>query len=327
MAAAIPAPEVAAMPRIPLPPYPNGWFALALSSELQSAAVITRHALGRDFVLYRGEDGQARTVDAHCPHLGAHLGNGGRVRGNAIQCPFHSWCFDGTHGHCVEIPYARKIPPKARIGTWPTLERNGLVFVYHHVEGVAPTWEPQTIPELTDPNYVLHGTREWTIRSHPQEIMENGVDFAHFSTLHGWKTANCHWEPDGPFYRLRIDVDSTAEEQAATAANATDVDSFNSGPGFLFTRVRGAMDGIAVNALTPIEPERVRILHTYHAHRRVDPEMVKGFFEAYAADWLLDLPIWDHKIYRPRPALTEGEGDFVRFRKWYAQFYSQPTNA
>jgi len=86
------------------------------------------------------------------------------------------------------------------------------------------------------------------------------------------------------------------------------------------------MDGIAVNALTPIEPELVRILHTYHAHRRVDPEMVRGFFEAYAADWQLDLPIWDHKIYRPRPALTEGEGDFVRFRKWYAQFYSQPTN-
>ena len=55
------------------------------------------------------------------------------------------------------------------------------------------------------------------------------------------------------------------------------------------------------------------------------PEIVKGFFEAYAADWKLDLPIWDHKIYRARPALAEGEGDFVRFRKWYAQFYSEPV--
>jgi phenylpropionate dioxygenase-like ring-hydroxylating dioxygenase large terminal subunit len=309
------------MTRIPLPPFPNGWFAIAHDDELVPGELRTLHRLGRDLVAWRGEDGRARVVDAYCPHLGAHLG-GGTIRGNTIQCPFHSWRFDGESGACVEIPYAKRIPPRARVGAWPVLERNRLVFVYHHAEGAAPSWEPETIPELSDPRYRLHGRLEWTIRSHPQEIMENGVDFAHFSTLHGWKTARCHWEPDGPFYRLKIDVDTGAEAQAATAANATDVDSFNSGPGFLFTRVRGMMDGIAVNALTPIEPERVHIVHAYYAREDVDPAVAKGFFEAYAADWKLDFPIWDHKIYRPRPNLTEGESDFARFRKWYAQFYS-----
>ena len=28
-------------------------------------------------------------------------------------------------------------------------------------------------------------------------------------------------------------------------------------------------------------------------------------------------------LYRPRPNLADGENDFGRFRKWYAQFYSE----
>ena len=35
--------------------------------------------LGRDFVIYRGTDGAVRVLDAYCPHLGAHLGYGGKV--------------------------------------------------------------------------------------------------------------------------------------------------------------------------------------------------------------------------------------------------------
>ncbi|MCA9771856.1 MAG: hypothetical protein KC466_05570, partial [Myxococcales bacterium] len=113
-------------------------------------------------------------------------------------------------------------------------------------------------------------------------------------------------------------------EQAATAALATDVDSFNSGPGFLYTRVKGAMDGIAMNMLTPIDPERLLVQHAYYAHKRCDPAVVEGFFKAYEADWHLDFPIWEAKIHRLKPLLAEGDGDIPRFRKWYAQFYSEP---
>ena len=30
---------------------------------------------------------------AHCPHMGAHLGFGGRVVGEAIRCPMHGFSF------------------------------------------------------------------------------------------------------------------------------------------------------------------------------------------------------------------------------------------
>jgi hypothetical protein len=40
-------------------------------------------------------------------------------------------------------------------------------------------------------------------------------------------------------------------------------------------------------------------------------------------DFELDIPIWSNKLYRSRPNLADGENDFGRFRKWYAQFYSE----
>jgi len=37
-----------------------------------------------------------------------------------------------------------------------------------------------------------------------------------------------------------------------------------------------------------------------------------------------DTPIWEHKRFLPVPALADGDGPILKFRKWYAQFYAEP---
>jgi 3-ketosteroid 9alpha-monooxygenase subunit A len=37
-----------------------------------------------------------------------------------------------------------------------------------------------------------------------------------------------------------------------------------------------------------------------------------------------DIPIWEHKTYRPIPLLCDGDGPISRFRVWARQFYSSP---
>ena len=82
--------------RYPFPPFPDGWFQVGYSDELAPGQVVPLKYFGRELVLYRGEDGVAHLLDAHCPHLGAHLGHGGRVVGADIECPFHAWKFSGA---------------------------------------------------------------------------------------------------------------------------------------------------------------------------------------------------------------------------------------
>ena len=38
------------------------------------------------------------------------------------------------------------------------------------------------------------------------------------------------------------------------------------------------------------------------------------------------MPIWEHKAHLVRPALADTDGPFMKFRKWYAQFYAEPIS-
>ena len=96
-------------------PYPNSWIQIGWSHEVERGQVKPLRCLGRELVIFRGEDGRARVLDAYCPHLGAHLGVGGRVVDNELRCPFHGWQFDGE-GTCTRIPYAKRVPARAAGG-------------------------------------------------------------------------------------------------------------------------------------------------------------------------------------------------------------------
>jgi nitrite reductase/ring-hydroxylating ferredoxin subunit len=73
-------------------PYPNGWYHVCDAEELVGGQVLAITALGREMVGFRGANGVAGVLHAFCPHLGTHLGHGGRVEGDTLVCPYHEWC-------------------------------------------------------------------------------------------------------------------------------------------------------------------------------------------------------------------------------------------
>ncbi|HYC01133.1 MAG TPA: Rieske 2Fe-2S domain-containing protein [Candidatus Limnocylindrales bacterium] len=312
------------MTRITLPPYPNGWFNICYSHELEAGQIKAVRALGRDFVVFRGEGGTAHVLDAYCPHLGAHLGVGGKVEGDNIRCPFHAWCWSGESGQCVDIPYAKRIPPRAAIGKPVVREQNGFIIIWNHAEGAAPQWTPEMIPETSSPDYHVLGRRQWELTSHPQELYENGFDVAHFGTLHKMNVRGVIYDTEGPICKLHLDFERDAAAQSSAEGLAT-IRSFMFGPGLSLTRVSGLIEGVSVQSLTPIEPERMLLTHNYYVHNSSNPETAAGFYDYYAKDWELDMPLWNNKLFRDKPVLAEGDGDISRFRKWYRQFYSTPV--
>lgn len=63
-----------------LPPvYPNGWYCLLRSEELPVGASRSVNAFGKNFALFRDEEGEAHILDAYCAHLGANLAVGAKV--------------------------------------------------------------------------------------------------------------------------------------------------------------------------------------------------------------------------------------------------------
>ncbi|MGY9075472.1 MAG: Rieske 2Fe-2S domain-containing protein, partial [Acidimicrobiales bacterium] len=77
-------------------------------------------------VMFRSESGVLCVLDAHCQHLGAHLGHGGVVEGESVVCPFHHWSW-GTDGTSVSIPYSSFRTMKKRLTSWTVIEQSGLI--------------------------------------------------------------------------------------------------------------------------------------------------------------------------------------------------------
>ena len=204
--------------RLAITPYPRGWFMVARSEELAPKAVLRLHYFDQDLVLFRDEEGAAHLVDPHCSHMGAHLGHGGVVDGTCLRCPFHGWRYDGA-GQCAEIPYAKKIPPGARIYSWPLKEACGFIFAWFHEDREAPSW---TLPDV--PDHHLDGWTDWketrwTIRACIQDISENDVDSAHLPVLHQFtdRVPTGTHESDGPGnrYHARADLDRLLDNAVA----------------------------------------------------------------------------------------------------------------
>lgn len=309
------------MERYPFPAYPNGWFRVAYSSELAVGEVKPLHYFGRELVLFRGESGDAHVLDAHCAHLGAHLGHGGCVAGDGIRCPFHHWVWDGD-GRCREIPYAKRIPPQARMRTWPVSEKNGLVMVWHHAEGAPPTYELPEITEVGADGWRPPEVHAWTIRARWLDMNENSVDQAHFHYIHGTLEipATKAWSEDHVFKtEARIKMKAPGNTEAFGVLCTDDF-----GPGFQLVRMNGVLDTIEVNTSTPIDEDTTETSFLYTVKTDGD-DRKERLADKIVADLLVqfenDLPIWENKASWARPVLCDGDGPFGEYRKWSRQFF------
>lgn len=309
-------------PRFPFP-MPNGWFAVCWSDEVPAGALRTVRYFGRDLVVLRGEDGTARVFDAHCPHLGAHLGHGGRVEGDGVRCPFHGWRFDGA-GACVEIPYAKRIPPKAKLRAWDVVERNGLVFAWRHAQDAPPSWEIPEIPELRDDAWTAPERREWVIRSCAQEMAENTVDPAHFRWVHGTNTV-----PETEAMEMRghaLHVVSHNRVATPRGEQRGRIEIQTHGFGLGHTRFSGIVDLLVVTTGAPIDAEHTRTRLQFSVKKLPDSDATRGVGRAFIAEierqFQQDIPIWENKIHLEQPLLVEGEAGIATLRRWAAQFYS-----
>ena len=324
--------------RFPFPPFPSGWFRVADARDARADTVRALRYFGRDLVLTRGADGAPRLFDAHCPHLGAHLGVGGRLVDGTLQCPFHGWRFDGD-GRCVSAPMTTRTPA-ARLGTWAAREWCGAILAYHGPENEAPSWEPPVVPESSSPEWTpLRPANRWVIRSHPQEFGENGMDLAHFPFLHSQQTDQIRTEEvaaNGPLFLhrtfQRYTIFGLARLWVREVTGPLDVTLV--GPGCAINRasVHAGRDlhYIYLFFFTPIDGEHVemRSMITMRrlGSRPLEWALLRKAMSEGAKTIEQDIPIWENKRYRDRPHLSDADGPILTFRRWYRQFHA-PADA
>lgn len=335
------------------PPYPNGWYKLAFAEDIKAGQVAYVQALGTHFAIFRGmNNNKISVLDAFCPHLGANMAIGGTVKGDCLQCPFHLWEFNGE-GKVHHIPYYDGKTPNARVKVWNSEERYGIIMVWFDVENREPLWKvPELYPSAIAEDIIYHGLhRGETVPMHIQDMPENGVDFAHFHVLHNkmhipwtryalptsfmqvhheasWEAppAGATYDDEKPkhlswFYdRAVVSVFGKKLEFTRGGGNIVFV-----GPsGFFFMNffIPDVGNIYLIESHLPKGPMELKTDWIWYAEKKVPSAVVWYVVGQWKSQWHNDIDIWSNKVYTRPPVVLRTDGPVAKFRRWYAQFYS-----
>lgn len=301
--------------RNPSLPIPNGWYGLLASRDLRRGQVMRLRFFARELVAYRGMDGQARVLNAYCPHLGAHLGRGGRVNGASIECPFHGWRFSGD-GVCSYVPDGE--PPRVGVRSWPVDEHSGTVFVYHDIEERTPHYRVSRIPELDRNGW--HSATEVRTRwiGHLQDQRENIVDVSHFTTIHGQPIVpEQTFRTEGPF--------AYVEQSFMLAGRGIPYHVELCGPGVVTVRMGWPVNSCVVAFSNPIDDDAFEFRWLATTKKLRFAPLVSRIFQHFMVrrswhDIHIEKEIMDHKTHLERPVLLPHEHYIREYREWFRQF-------
>ncbi|MCV7177822.1 aromatic ring-hydroxylating dioxygenase subunit alpha [Mycolicibacterium sphagni] len=317
--------------------FARGWHCLGLAKTFHDGRPHQIDAFGTSLVVFESADGTLNTLDAYCRHMGGNLAQG-TIKGDGIACPFHDWRWGGD-GKCLNIPYSRRVPRTARTQAWPTLERNGLVFIWNDPRRRPP-------PESVDiPVLDAYGSSEWTDWSwnsllvegtNCRELIDNVVDMAHFFYVHLVKPT---------FFKNVFEKHVASQFMSATGRPDIELDSNYGQEGLLMessatyygpaymvngqTLASGgaASEGLLINCHYPVTPNSFVLQWGAIAKKNEgmsDDEasaMATQFADSLGDAFMQDVEIWRNKTRVDNPLLCEEDGPVYQLRRWYEQFY------
>ena len=151
-----------------------------------------------------------------------------------------------------------------------------------------------------------------TLELHPQYVLENGVDFAHFKFVHNTPIVPVFTRHDfaEPVSYVDFTITFEGDDQQAIEDVKSGVEAINGGLGIAVTKSWGMVDNRTISAITPVDESHLRRpLHGVHRPdaRKRNPARAeakaKEFGEEIIRQFTQDVHIWSHQRYSDPPAL------------------------
>lgn len=184
----------------------NAWYVAGFSDEVNTdQPLLARRLLDEPIVFFRTGDGEIRALQDRCPHRFVPL-SGGKLIGDALQCPYHGLRFDGS-GACSFNPHGDgSIPKAARVRSYPAFDRHGLLWFWPGDPALA---DDRLIPDYafttarSDPGERVRGRLPTACNY--QFVTDNLLDLTHADFLHAGTLGS------GVFSRVRPQVEDLDE--------------------------------------------------------------------------------------------------------------------
>lgn len=159
----------------------NKWYLVCPSDELTNE-IKQYKILGEEIILFRNPDNSITALEDRCCHRNVNLSLG-YLDKERVVCGYHGWQYDKT-GSCVEIPSqlpGDKIPPTAKIKTYPVQDFNKWVWIFIGEPEKASQVRPTDIPEMNEWPFTY---KSYTIKADLETTAESLIDPYHIAYVH-----------------------------------------------------------------------------------------------------------------------------------------------
>ncbi len=322
-------------PGTPPQRYARGWHCLGLAETYKDGQPHRIEAFGTKLVVWQDSQGELNVLDGYCRHMGGDLTQGS-VKGDEIACPFHDWRWGGD-GKCKQIPYAKRVPLRARTRSWHAMERNKQLFVWNDPEGNPP--DPAAlIPEI--PEAFSDDWTEWTWEvldipnANCREIIDNVVDMAHFFYVHFAFPTYFKNVFEGHVATQYMNSRGRSDKAGGYSGGDTLLESEASyfGPSYMINPLTTSFKGfeikvILINCHYPTSFNSFKLQYGLIVQKieglddEASAKVAAKFSKLFGEGFLQDVEIWKNKSAIQNPLLTEEDGPVYQLRRWYEQFY------
>lgn len=161
----------------------NCWYVVGWDVDIPAEGFLSRTITGVPLVFWRDAAGVPHALMDRCCHRGARLSMGRREEGgNLLRCMYHGLLFDRT-GQCVGAPQQARIPPNARVRSFPVVEAHRWVWIWmgdpqRADPGLIPDTQWLDHPQWRSTEGYLHYDVNYLL------ITDNLLDLSHIPFLH-----------------------------------------------------------------------------------------------------------------------------------------------
>ena len=159
----------------------NTWYVAALSGEIDRRLKPLR-ILGENIVFYRTGSGKPVALEDACPHRKLPLSKGTLQEDN-LECGYHGLTFNRS-GKCVAAPTQDRIPPSARVHSYPVADKWGLVWIWMGNPDLADEAKIIDIENFDNPEWHITSGDALTCECHYLYLTDNLLDPSHVAWVH-----------------------------------------------------------------------------------------------------------------------------------------------
>ena len=178
------------MAKPPLSMKPTGWFQVAWSDEIGVGDVHRMKYFDREMVAWRAQSGQLTVMDAYCEHLGAHLGLRRPCRRRGHPVPLPRLAVESRGPQRLHSRMRPRPNRGRRMRTYPGRRAQRVGLHLARRRGPRSVFDAPDVfasfgdGSSADDYYPQQRLFRQGLELHPQYVLENGVDFAHFKYVH-----------------------------------------------------------------------------------------------------------------------------------------------